>query len=77
MFSGGLEAFACSVANRTPGGLRINVINPTVTHESWSACGPFFPGQKPVPASEAVLGYVRSVEGRQTGKGYRIDGSLG
>jgi Enoyl-(Acyl carrier protein) reductase len=68
MINGGLEAFARSVANRTPGGLRINVISPTVTQESWSACEPFFPGQKPVPASEAALGYVKSVEGRQTGK---------
>jgi hypothetical protein len=77
MINGGLEAFARSVAIELLRGLRINVINPTVTQQSCSACGPFFPGQKPVPASGAALGYVRSVEGRQTGKGYRIDGSLG
>ena len=68
MITGGLEAFARSVAIELSRGLRINVISPTVTQKFWSACGPFFPGQKPVPASEAALGYVKSVEGRQTGK---------
>ena len=72
MVNGGLEAFARSVAIELPRKLRINVVSPTVTEESWSAFGPFFPGQKPVPASEAAMGYVKSVEGMQTGKVYRI-----
>jgi NAD(P)-dependent dehydrogenase (short-subunit alcohol dehydrogenase family) len=72
MVNGGLEAFARSVAIELPRGVRINVVSPTVTEEAWSAFGPFFPGQKPVPASEAALGYVKSVEGLQTGKVYRI-----
>jgi NADP-dependent 3-hydroxy acid dehydrogenase YdfG len=72
MVNGGLEAFARSVAIELPRGLRINIVSPTVTEESWSAFGPFFPGQKPVPASEAARGYVKSVEGMQTGKVYRI-----
>jgi NADP-dependent 3-hydroxy acid dehydrogenase YdfG len=72
MVNGGLEAFARSVAIELPRKLRINIVSPTVTEESWTAFGPFFPGQKPVPASEAALGYVKSVEGMQTGKVYRI-----
>jgi NAD(P)-dependent dehydrogenase (short-subunit alcohol dehydrogenase family) len=72
MVNGGLEAFARSAAIELPRGVRINVVSPTVTEESWSAFGPFFPGQKPVPSSEAALGYVKSVEGMQTGKVYRI-----
>jgi NADP-dependent 3-hydroxy acid dehydrogenase YdfG len=72
MVNGGLEAFARSAAIELPRGLRINIVSPTVTEESWSAFGPFFPGQKPVPASEAARGYVKSVEGMQTGKVYRI-----
>jgi NAD(P)-dependent dehydrogenase (short-subunit alcohol dehydrogenase family) len=72
MVNGGLEAFTRSAAIELPRGLRINVVSPTVTEEAWSAFGPFFPGQKPVPASEAALGYVKSVEGMQTGKVYRI-----
>ena len=72
MVNGGLEAFARSAAIELPRGLRINVVSPTVTEESWSAFGPFFPGQKPIPSAEAALGYVKSVEGMQTGKVYRI-----
>jgi NADP-dependent 3-hydroxy acid dehydrogenase YdfG len=72
MVNGGLEAFARSAAIELPRGLRINIVSPTVTEESWPAFGPFFPGQKPVPASEAARGYVKSVEGMQTGKVYRI-----
>ena len=72
MVNGGLEAFARSAAIELPRGLRINIVSPTVTEESWPAFGPFFPGQKPVPASEVARGYVKSVEGMQTGKVYRI-----
>jgi NAD(P)-dependent dehydrogenase (short-subunit alcohol dehydrogenase family) len=72
MVNGGLEAFARTAAIELPRGIRINVVSPTVTEEAWSAFGPYFPGQKPVPASEAALGYVKSVEGMQTGKVYRI-----
>ena len=72
MVNGGLEAFARSAAIELTRGVRINVVSPTVTEESWSGFGPFFPGQKPIPASDAALGYLKSVEGKQTGKVYRI-----
>jgi NAD(P)-dependent dehydrogenase (short-subunit alcohol dehydrogenase family) len=72
MVNGGIEAFARSAALELPRGVRINVVSPTVTEESWSAFGPFFPGQKPIPAAEAANGYVKSVEGPQTGHVYRI-----
>src|SRR6202041_295716 len=62
MVNGGLEAFARSAAIELPRGLRINVVSPTVTEEAWSAFGPFFPGQKPVPAAEAALGDAKGSE---------------
>jgi NADP-dependent 3-hydroxy acid dehydrogenase YdfG len=72
MVNGALEGFVRSAAIELPRGLRINLVSPTVTEESWAAYGPFFPGQKPVPAAEAALGYAKSVEGPQTGRVYRI-----
>jgi NAD(P)-dependent dehydrogenase (short-subunit alcohol dehydrogenase family) len=72
MVNGGLEGFVRSVAIELPRGLRINLVSPTATEESWGAFGPFFPGQKPIPAAEVALGYVKSVEGPQTGRVYRI-----
>jgi NAD(P)-dependent dehydrogenase (short-subunit alcohol dehydrogenase family) len=72
MVNGGLEGFVTSAAIELPRGLRINLVSPTVTEEALMAYGPFFPGQKPIPAAEAALGYVKSVEGAQTGQVYRI-----
>lgn len=72
MVNGGLEGFVRSAAVELPRGLRINLVSPTMTEEALAAYGPFFPGQKPVPAAEAALGYAKSVEGPQTGRIYRI-----
>jgi NAD(P)-dependent dehydrogenase (short-subunit alcohol dehydrogenase family) len=72
MVNGGLEGFVRSAAIELPRGLRINLVSPTMTEESKSAFGPFFPGQKAVPAAEAALGFVKSVEGSQTGRVYCI-----
>jgi NAD(P)-dependent dehydrogenase (short-subunit alcohol dehydrogenase family) len=72
MVNGALEGFVRSAAIELPRGLRINLVSPTVTEESLPAYGPFFPGQKPVPAAEAAFSYAKSVEGPQTGRVYRI-----
>ncbi|WAJ29915.1 short chain dehydrogenase [Antarcticirhabdus aurantiaca] len=72
MVNGGIEGFMRAAAISLPRGLRINVISPTIVEESLSAYGLFFPGIKPVPAREVALGYVRSIEGAQTGRIYRI-----
>jgi NAD(P)-dependent dehydrogenase (short-subunit alcohol dehydrogenase family) len=72
MVNGALEGFVHSAAVELPRGLRINLVSPTVIEESWSAFGPYFPGQKPIPSSEAARGYVKSVEGPQTGRVYRM-----
>jgi NAD(P)-dependent dehydrogenase (short-subunit alcohol dehydrogenase family) len=72
MVNGALEGFVRSAAIELPRELRINLVSPTVTEESLPAYGAFFPGQKPMPAAEAALGYAKSVEGPQTGRVYRI-----
>jgi NAD(P)-dependent dehydrogenase (short-subunit alcohol dehydrogenase family) len=72
MVNGGLDGFMRSAAIELPRGLRINLVSPAVVEESWAAFGPYFPGQKPIPSAEAALGYVKSVEGLQTGCVYRI-----
>ena len=72
MVNGGIEGFVRGAAIVLPRGLRINVVSPTVIEESLPSYGPYFRGSKPVPASEAALGYAKSVEGAQTGRIYRI-----
>jgi NAD(P)-dependent dehydrogenase (short-subunit alcohol dehydrogenase family) len=76
MVNAGVEGFVRSGALEMPRGVRINAVSPTVTEESLSAFGPFFPGQKPIPAAEAAGGFLKSVEGAQTGHVYRIGWSL-
>jgi NAD(P)-dependent dehydrogenase (short-subunit alcohol dehydrogenase family) len=72
LVNAGVEGFVRSAAIEMPRGVRINAVSPTVTEEALSAYGPFFPGQKPIPAAEAAGGFLKSVEGLQTGQVYRI-----
>ena len=67
-----LEGFAMAAAGELARGQRINVVSPTLLEEAVSTYGPFFAGFEPVPGSRVALAYVRSVEGIETGKVYRV-----
>jgi len=67
-----LEGFARAAAIELPRGLRINVINPTVLTESIEQYDPLFRGFEPADAARVAQAYVRSVEGAQTGRVYRV-----
>jgi NAD(P)-dependent dehydrogenase (short-subunit alcohol dehydrogenase family) len=68
----GLEGFVRGAAVELTRGMRINVVSPSVLQESMSSFGPFFPGIEAVPGSRVALGYIRSIEGVQTGRVYRM-----
>ncbi|RFU48892.1 short chain dehydrogenase [Paraburkholderia sp. DHOC27] len=67
-----LEGFVRGAAIELPRGIRINVVSPTVLTESLEGYAPFFRGFEPVTAQRAALAYLRSVEGAQTGRVYRV-----
>ncbi|SDG06923.1 short chain dehydrogenase [Paraburkholderia phenazinium] len=67
-----LEGFVRGAAIELPRGIRINVVSPTVLTESLEAYGPFFYGFEAVTAQRAAQAYLRSVEGAQTGRVYRV-----
>lgn len=67
-----LEGFVRGAAIELPRGIRINVVSPTVLTESLKSFGPYFRGFEPVTAQRAALAYLRSVEGAQTGRVYRV-----
>jgi NAD(P)-dependent dehydrogenase (short-subunit alcohol dehydrogenase family) len=67
-----LEGFVRSAAIELPRGIRINAVSPTVLAESMEAYAPFFRGFEPVTAQRAAVAYLRSVEGGQTGRVYRV-----
>jgi len=73
MVNGALQGFVQAAAlELLAKGLRINLISPTVIEESLAHYGAFFPGYKALPAAEAALGYVKSVEGAQSGQTFRM-----
>ena len=53
-------------------GIRLNVVSPTITQETFPKSHLTFVGFDPVPASRVALAYSRSVEGAETGKEYRV-----
>ena len=72
LVNGALEAFAPAAAIELPRGIRINVVSPGVLLESMPTFGEYFRGHEPVPASRVANAYVKSVEGRLTGKVFDV-----
>jgi NAD(P)-dependent dehydrogenase (short-subunit alcohol dehydrogenase family) len=67
-----LEGFVRGAAIELPRGIRINLVSPTVLSEAMDIYAPYFRGFEPVSAQRAALAYLRSVEGAQTGRVYRV-----
>lgn len=67
-----LEGFVRGAAIDLPRGLRINLVSPTVLEESAELYGPYFPGFEPVSSARVGLAYVRSVDGGDTGRVFRV-----
>jgi NAD(P)-dependent dehydrogenase (short-subunit alcohol dehydrogenase family) len=67
-----IEGFAKAVACELPKGLRINVISPTLLHDSSKIYGDYFPGFIPVTGEEVAQAFKKSIMGIQTGRVYRV-----
>ncbi|GAB4073868.1 short chain dehydrogenase [Barrientosiimonas marina] len=72
MANGGIKAFVASAAIELPRGIRINSVSPNIVQESWDRIGHLFAGFTPVPAEHVARGYLKSVEGAQTGQNYNM-----
>lgn len=66
------EGFVLGAAMDLPRGLRINLVSPTVLEESAEAYATYFPGFEPVSSARVGLAYVRSVDGGDTGRVFRV-----
>ncbi|MGI5339297.1 short chain dehydrogenase [Streptomyces sp. CA-181903] len=51
---------------------RVNAVSPGVVAESGDAYDSVFPGMGTVPAEQVAQAYVRSIEGRLTGRTFRV-----
>ena len=72
LVNGGINSFVLAAAQELPHGQRINVVCPTVVEDSAEMYADFFPGFDPASMTRVVNGYVRSVEGKITGRIIRI-----
>lgn len=68
LVNGAIDAFVRAAAIELPRGVRINVVSPGLLTESLGAYGDYFRGHETVPASRVANAYVKSVEGRLTGR---------
>lgn len=73
MVNAAIDGFVIGSSIEMPRGIRINAVSPTIVQESLKDYGPFFRGYEAVPASKAALAYSKSIEGKQTGKIYRVE----
>jgi NAD(P)-dependent dehydrogenase (short-subunit alcohol dehydrogenase family) len=69
--NGAVESFVLAAALEIAP-QRINAVSPTVFTESLDVYGDFFPGYPPVDLADAARAFVRSIEGAETGKIFRL-----
>ena len=72
LVNGGVNSFVLAAAQELSRGQRINVVCPTVVEDSAEMYADFFAGFEPAPMERVVNGYVRSVEGKISGRIIRI-----
>jgi NAD(P)-dependent dehydrogenase (short-subunit alcohol dehydrogenase family) len=72
LVNGAVNAFVAGAAIELPRGLRINAVSPGVLVESLPVFGDYFRGHEAVPGKRVANAYVKSVEGRLTGKVFDV-----
>jgi NAD(P)-dependent dehydrogenase (short-subunit alcohol dehydrogenase family) len=71
--NGAVESFVLAAALEIAP-QRINAVSPTVFTEDLDKYGDFFPGYPPVDLADVTRTFIRSVEGAETGKIFRLPG---
>ena len=72
MINGAINSFAKAVALELEDGKRINVVCSDLVEDSFEKYKDYFPGNTPVPMHKIVDGYIKSIEGKITGRILRI-----
>ncbi|MCD2260681.1 short chain dehydrogenase [Psychroserpens luteolus] len=72
MVNGAINSFVKAVALELDQGKRINVVCSDLVEDSFEKYKDYFPGNTPVPMRKIVDGYVKSIEGKITGRILRI-----
>lgn len=72
MVNGGIHSFVKAVALELENGIRINAVSSDLVEDAYEKYKDYFPGNTPVPMHKIVDGYVKSIEGKITGRILRI-----
>ena len=72
MVNGAINSFVKAAALELEDGKRINVVCSDLVEDSFEKYKNYFPGNTPVPMHKIVDGYVKSIEGKITGRILRI-----
>lgn len=72
MVNGAIHSFVKAVDLELENGIRINVVCSDLVEDSYEKYKDYFPGNTPVPMHKIVDGYVKSVEGKISGRIIRI-----
>jgi len=72
MVNGAIHSFVKAVALELENGIRINAVCSDLVEDSFEKYKDYFPGNTPVPMRKIVDGYLKSVEGKITGRIIRI-----
>ncbi len=72
MINSAVEGFVTGAAIELENNVRINCVSPTVLSESMDKYEAYFKGYLPRDAKDVAKAYIKSVEGLQTGKVYKV-----
>ncbi|WP_395375323.1 short chain dehydrogenase [Marinicella sp. W31] len=72
MVNGAIHSFVKAASLEITNGKRLNVVSSGVVMDAYEKYQSYFPGHPPIPMDRVVLGYVRSVEGRDHGSIIKI-----
>ncbi|AXT19155.1 short chain dehydrogenase [Flavobacteriaceae bacterium AU392] len=72
MVNGGIHSFVKAVALELENGIRINAVCSDLVEDAYEKYKDYFPGNTPVPMHKIVDGYIKSIEGKTTGRIIRI-----
>ena len=72
MVNGGIHSFVKAVALELENGIRINAVSSDLVEDAYEKYKDYFPGNTPVSMDKIVDGYVKSIEGKITGRILRI-----
>lgn len=67
MVNGGIHSFVKAVALELRTQCRVNVVSSGLAEDSVEKYKDYFPGHNPIPMAKIVNGYVKSIEGHDTG----------